>query len=138
MNAPSQAVQPENRIKKTKPVLKSPMQLNISLQRSKYNMKNNEYCKNQTKIALPDRYYMYLSDIDSEVIYILVSIKLHIGNDMDKGHYVCDVLDYNIGTWRNCYDEEITQYSGYPMNVYNDLSSDKRQKNENNRYVWII
>ena len=28
----------------------------------------------------------------AEVIYILVSIKLHIGNDMDEGHYVCDVL----------------------------------------------
>ena len=47
---------------------------------------------------------------------------------MDTGHYVCDVLDYNIGTWWNCDDEKITQYPGYPMNVYNDLSSDKKQK----------
>ena len=28
-----------------------------------------------------------------EVLYIIGSIKLHIGNDMDKGHCVCDVLD---------------------------------------------
>ena len=44
---------------------------------------------------------------------------------MDKGHYVCDVLDYNTGTWWNCDDEKVTQYPGNPMNLYNDLSSDK-------------
>ena len=37
--------------------------------------------------------------IKSEVVYITVSIKLHIGKDMDKGHYSCDVLDYNRVTW---------------------------------------
>ena len=65
---------------------------------------------------------------DPNVIYIIVSIKFHIGNDMDQGQYVCDVLDYNTGTWWNCDDENVTQYPGYPMNVYNDLSSDKNQK----------
>ena len=65
-----------------------------------------------------------------EVLYILASIKIHIGNYMDTGHYVCDVLDYKKGTWWNCDDETITQYPGYPMNVYNDLSSDKKQKNK--------
>ena len=59
-----------------------------------------------------------------EVLYILVSINLHIGNDMDKGHYVCDVLYYITVTWWNCDDEKRIKYSGYPMNVYNDLSSD--------------
>ena len=43
---------------------------------------------------------------------------------MDKGHYVCDVLDYNTVTWWNCDDETITQYPRYPMNLYNDLSRD--------------
>ena len=62
------------------------------------------------------------------VLYILVSIKPNIGNDMDQGHYACDVLDYNTGTWWNCDDKKITQYQGYPMNVYNYLSSDKKQK----------
>ena len=47
---------------------------------------------------------------------------------MDQGHYVCDVLDYNTGTWWNCDDEIVTEYPGYPMNVYNELSSDKKQK----------
>ena len=60
-----------------------------------------------------------------EVLYILISIKLHIGNDMEQGHYVCVVLYYNTGTGWNCDDEKVTQYPGYPMNVYNDLSSDK-------------
>ena len=61
-----------------------------------------------------------------EVIYILFSIKLHIGNDMDKGHYVCDLLDYNTGTWKNCDYKTITQYTGYPMNVYDELSIYKK------------
>ena len=47
---------------------------------------------------------------------------------MNKGHYVCDVLDYNTGTWWNCDDKKITQYPGYQMNVDNDLSIDKGQK----------
>ena len=72
------------------------------------------------------------------VIYILVYIKLHIGNDMYQGHYVCDVLDYNTRTWWNCDDEIVTQYPVYPMNVYNDLSSDKKQKRKKKRYEWII
>ena len=99
-------------------------------------MENNAYCKNKTKIALPDRYSMSFPN-NCKVIYILVSIKIHISNDMDQGHYVCDVLDYNTGTWWNCGDEKITQYPGYPMNVYNDLSSDKKIKNKNKKYGWI-
>ena len=47
---------------------------------------------------------------------------------MDQGHCVCDVLYYNTGTWWNFGDEKVTQYLGYPMNVYNDLSSDKMKK----------
>ena len=65
---------------------------------------------------------------DPKVIYVLVSIKFYIGNDMDQVQYVCDVLDYNTGTWWNCDDEIVTEYPGYPMNVYNDLSSDKNKK----------
>ena len=55
---------------------------------------------------------------------------------MDKGHYVYDLLDYNTGTWWNCDDETITQYPGYPMNVYDDLSIDKKQKKEKQK-VWM-
>ena len=47
---------------------------------------------------------------------------------MNKGHYVCDVLYYNTGTQWNCDDETITQYSGYPINVYYDLSIGKKHK----------
>ena len=76
--------------------MKSPMQLRISLQRSNFNFEN-VFCKNKLKIALPDQYSMSFPD-NPEVLYIIVSIKLHIGNDMDKGHYVCDLLYYNTGT----------------------------------------
>ena len=67
--------------------------------------------------------------IKSEVVYITVSIKLHIGKDMDKDHYSCDVLDYNRVTWWNYDDETITQYSGYTMNLYDELLIDKKEKN---------
>ena len=71
---------------------------------------------------------MSFPDKHAEEHYILVSIKLHIGNDMDKGHYVCDVLDYITGTLWDCDDDTITQYTGYPINIYNDLSIYKKQK----------
>ena len=100
------------------------MQLRISLQISNFEDEKDEFCKNKTKIVLPAHYSMSFPD-NPKVICILVYIKLHIGNDMNKGNYVCDLLDYNTRTW--CYfdDETITQYLGYPMNVYNDLSIDK-------------
>ena len=100
------------------------MQLRIFLQISEFNFEKNQYCKNNTKIALPAQYSMYFPYKHSEVLYILVSVELHIGNDMYKGHYSCDVLYYNTGTWWNCDDDTITQYPGYPINVYNDLSID--------------
>ena len=121
--SPSQSLQPENPILKKKTVLKSPIQLRISLQRSE----NNIFCKNKTKIALPAQYSMSFPN-DPKLLYILVSIKLHIANDMDQGHYVCDILDYNTVAWWNCDDEKVTQYPGYSMNVYTDLSSGKNKK----------
>ena len=106
--------------------MKAPMQLRISLQRSHYNAENDTFCKSKTKIALSAQYYMSFPN-KPKVIYVLVSIKFHIGNDIDQGHYVCDVLEYNTGTWLNFDDEIVTEYPGYPMNVYNKLSSDKKQ-----------
>ena len=73
------------------------MQLRI-YQNNIYNMENNNYCNNKTKISLSDQYSMSFPN-NYEVLYILASVKLHIGIDMDQGHYVCDVLDYNTGTW---------------------------------------
>ena len=66
--------------------------------------------------------------IDSEVFYILVSINLHIGKDMDNVHYVCDVLEYNTGTWWNYDDDTIPQYPGYLMNVCDELLIEKKEK----------
>ena len=70
------------------------MQLRIYIQRSNYNMENNAYFKNKTKIARSAQYSMSFSN-NREVLYIIVYIKLHIGNDVDQGHYVFDVIDYN-------------------------------------------
>ena len=109
-------------------VLKPPMQLIIFFQRPEYNFVRDEFSKNKTKTALPAQYSMSFPGIYSKVLYIIVSIKLHIGNDIDKGHYVCYVLYYNTGTWWNFDDDTITQYPGYLINLYCDLSIDKKQK----------
>ena len=86
-------------------------------------METDSFCKNKTKIALSAQYSLYRPN-DPEVIYVLVSIKYHNGNDMDQGQYICDILDYITGTWWKCDDEIITKNPGYPMNFYNELSSD--------------
>ena len=65
---------------------------------------------------------------DTEVIYILVSIKLHIGNNMDNGQYVCDVLYCNTGTFWNYDDNTLTKYAGYPKNLYDNLSMNNEKK----------
>ena len=80
-------------------VLKQPINLGIFLQRSEYTGVRYEYCKHKTKIYLTLQYSMYFSDKHDEVVYIMISIKIHVGKDMDIGHYVWDILDYNTGTW---------------------------------------
>ena len=37
-------------------------------------------------------------------------------------------MDYNTGSWYNCDYNTITNYSGYPENVYGDLSNENEQK----------
>ena len=69
------------------------MQLRISLQRSHYNVENDTFCKNKTKIALPAQYSMSFPNYPN-VIYILVSIKFNISNDTPgHGNNVVDVLN---------------------------------------------
>ena len=71
---------------------------------------------------------MSFQDKHAEVVYTLVSIKLYIENDMDSGHYVYDILDYNTGIWCNCDDVTITKYSGYPDKVYDNYSNMNEKK----------
>ena len=65
---------------------------------------------------------MYLSGNYDEVVYILVSIKNNLGKFMGSGHCYCDILDYNTGTWWICDDDNISEFRGYPCNVYDELS----------------
>ena len=108
---------------KPQSVLKPPMNLRIFLQRSEYSVEKDEYCRNKTKISLPSQYSMSFSGKHYKVVYILVSIKLHVGQYMDSVHYICDLLDYNTGTWWNCDNYTINNYSGYPENFYDNLSN---------------
>ena len=82
-------------------VLKPSMILRIFLQRSEYNVERDEYWKNRTQFSLPSQYSKSFSDIHDEVVYFIVAIKIYVGKDMDSGHYVCAVLDYNKATWWN-------------------------------------
>ena len=82
----------------------------------------------KNKISLPSQYSISFSGFHDEVFYIIVPIKLHVGKYMDSGLYVCDVLYYNTGTWWNGDDDTITNYSGYPYNIYNYLSNENQQK----------
>ena len=109
-------------------VFNPPTKLRIFLQISDYNYETDEYCKNKIKIALTYQYSMSFPGKHTEVLYILVSIKHYISNDMDSGHYICDVVDYNTGTWCNCDDDTITKYSRYLNNLYDNLSKDNEQK----------
>ena len=105
------------------------MNLSILLQRWEYNGVRDEYCKNETKIALLSQYSVSFSGRHDEVVYILVSIKIRVGKYMDSFHYVCDVLDNIRGRWWNCNNDTITNYSGYLKNVY-DILSNKNKKGE--------
>ena len=71
---------------------------------------------------------MFFSGKHYEVVYIIVSIKIHVGKYMDNGNCIFDILDYNKGTWWNCDDDTITNYSGYPDNVYEYSSNENEQK----------
>ena len=80
---------------------------------------------------------MSFLDEHTEVLYIIVSIKLHIGNDMDSGQYVCDIIDYNTGTWWNCDVDTITKHLRYTNYVYGNLSKKYEQKKGKFYYEWI-
>ena len=71
---------------------------------------------------------MYFQDKHAQMVYILVYANIHIGNEIDISHCVCDVLNYNTETWWSCDDETITKYSGYPYNVYDNLSNKNEQR----------
>ena len=55
---------------------------------------------------------------------------------MDNGNCIFDILDYNKGTWWNCDDDTITNYSGYPDNVY-EYSSNENEQKKGKCLLWI-
>ena len=63
------------------------MKIIIFLQISEYNSETDEYCKNKTNIFLPSQYSIPFLVINDEVVYNMVSIKIHVGEDVDSGHY---------------------------------------------------
>ena len=52
---------------------------------------------------------------------------------MDIGHYYCDVLDYNTVTRWWYEDENISEFSGYPDSVYDEISN---EDSHNKKYIW--
>ena len=72
-----------------------------------------------------------------KVVYIIVSINIDIVKDIDSGHYVCDVLNYNTETWLNFDDDTITNYSRYPDNIYDYLSNENEPKKGGGGLLWM-
>ena len=70
---------------------------------------------------------MYFSDGNDEVVYILVSINIHVVQEMDSGHYYCDVLNYSTITMWRCYDDRIPNYTGYVENSHDELPQENEQ-----------
>ena len=67
----------------------------------------------------------------------MVSININLRKDMDSGHYICDVLYYNTGTWWGCDDDIITNFSRYPENFYDDLSHNRDRDECENLYFYV-
>ena len=66
---------------------------------------------------------MSFQDKHAEVFYTIVSSKLHIGNDMDSGHYIYGVLDYSKVVWWN-YDYDIVTRGSF-TNLFTPTSVTK-------------
>ena len=49
---------------------------------------------------------MSFSGSVDEVVYIIASIKIDIGQDMDSCQHYYDLLDYNKGSWWVCNDKK--------------------------------
>ena len=73
---------------------------------------------------------MPFSGINDEVVYILVSININQGKDMDSVNYYCDALDYKTGTWWICDYGTILEFSGYPDSVYDELLHEDMRKRD--------
>ena len=70
---------------------------------------------------------MSFSGSYDKVVYVLLSIKISVCKYMDIGHYLCNVLNYNIVTRWEFDDDIITNFSGYPENFYDDLSHESKK-----------
>ena len=95
----------------------------------------DEYWKIKTNITLPSQYSIKFSGIDNGLVYVLVSIKIRVVKNMDSGHLVCYVLDYNSGKWQRCEYDKITNFRGYPENVYDELLHENKQ-NQGKYILW--
>ena len=69
--------------------------------------------KNKTNCPSIAIFHVFSGKHD-EAVYIPVAIMINVGKDIYSGHYLCDLLYYSTGTWWNCDDDIITNYSEYP------------------------
>ena len=84
-------------------------------------MKEMNITKIKPKFSFQPKNSVSFPGKHAEVLYIIISVKICNGNDIDSGHYVCVVLYYNTGKWWNCDYDTITKYLGYPKNIYGNL-----------------
>ena len=45
---------------------------------------------------------MSFTQEQEDIVYILVVINIHKGNNTDSGNYYCEILDFKTVTWWRC------------------------------------
>ena len=86
--------------------------------------------KNELKVAIPSEYLFKKPSSNEKISYTLVSLINHGGDSLDCGHYVSDVFDTSTGIWWHCDDNNITEISDLPKEVYYREAQKPKKKDQ--------
>ena len=81
-------------------------------------MTSGEAVQNELKVAIPSKYLYKQPSSNEKISYTLVSLVNHDVESLYCGHYVSDVFDSNTEIWWHCDDDNITEISDLPEEVY--------------------
>ena len=72
----------------------------------------------ELEVAIPSEYFFKQPSSNEKISYTLVSLINHDGDSLDCVHYVSDVFDSSTGIWWHCDNDNITEISDIPKNIY--------------------
>ena len=81
-------------------------------------MTTDQDLKNEHKVAIPLEFLYNIPLSNERISYTLVSLIMHDGDSLDRGHYVSYVFDTNTGILWHCDDNYITKTSDLTEGVY--------------------